>query len=81
MGMNGFGAILCSILCTLAELCMSNVPWANDREKQGKEQQGGLYRLTPLPIGSPLPLSSLPSQPLGPLFTGRIAYQGLYYIK
>lgn len=48
----------------LAELCTSRVPWANEREKQGEEQQGGLCRLTPLPTDTPSPL---PSQPLGPL--------------
>lgn len=69
MGLNGFGVILCSILYTLAVLCVSSVPRANEREKQGEEQQGGLCRLTPLPTSTPppLPLSPLPSPPLGPL--------------
>lgn len=35
MGLNGFGVILCLDLYTWAELCMSGVPWANDREKAG----------------------------------------------
>lgn len=65
-GLNRFGVILCSILHTLAKLCISSAPWAIDREKQGEEQQGGLCRLTPPRISTPLPLSSQPSPPLGP---------------
>lgn len=76
MGLNGFGVILCSILYILAALCMSSVPWANDREKQGEEQQGGLCRLTPLPTNTPLPLSSLHSEPLGPLSEAGLYIRG-----
>lgn len=65
-GLNGFAAILCSILHSLAKLCISSAPWAIDREKQGEEQQGGLCRLTPPRTSTPLPLSSQPSPPLGP---------------
>ncbi len=82
MGLNGFGVILCSILYTLAVLWMSSVPWANEGEKQGEEQQGGLCRLTPLSTNTPpLPLSPFPSPPLGPLTEAGLCIGGLFYIK
>lgn len=81
MGLNGFGVILCSILYTLAELCMSSVPWANEREKQGEEQQGGLCRLTPLPIDTPASPQPSAFTASGASHRSRIVYQGLFYIK
>lgn len=81
MGLNGFGVILCSMLHTLAELCMSSVPWANEREKQGEEQQGGLCRLTPLPTDTPAPLQPSACTASGAPRRGRIVYQALLYIK
>lgn len=81
MGLNGFAVILCSILYTLAVLCMSSVPWANEREKQGEEQQGGLCRLTPLPTNTPAPLHPSAFTASGAPHRGRIVYQALFYIK
>lgn len=81
MGLNGFGVILCSILYTLASLCMSSVPWANEREKQGEEQQGGLCRLTPLPTNTPTPPQPSAFTASGAPLRGWIVYQGLLYIK
>lgn len=60
---------------------MSSVPWANEREKQGEEQQGGLCRLTPLPINTPAPPQPSALTASGAPLRGRIVYQGLLYIK
>lgn len=65
----------------LAVLCMSSVPWANEREKQGEEQQGGLCRLTPLPSNTPAPPQPSAFTASGAPRWGRIVYQGLFYIK
>lgn len=70
--------------CTLWAVrcvCVSGVPWANEREKLGEEQQGGLRRLTPLPTDTPAASQPSALASSGAPLRGRIVYQGLFYVK